>query len=84
MKCPYSKYKNIFGKPGEGIHSIRFGDTAMVDYILTIILAMITTLITNIPIVLTTIVWLIVGIILHFLFGIQTASLTYLGIQCKD
>tara|TARA_B000000557_G_scaffold253505_1_gene242663 strand:+ start:636 stop:887 length:252 start_codon:yes stop_codon:yes gene_type:complete len=83
MKCPYSQYKYIFGKPNEGVHSIRFGDTAIVDYLLTIFLAMITTLITKIPLVLTTIVWLIIGIILHFLFGIQTAALKYLGIKCQ-
>ena len=82
MKCPFSQFKYFFGKPGEGVHSLRLGNTAIVDYILTILLAVVTTLATNIPLVLTTIVWLILGIILHFLFGIQTAALTYLGLKC--
>lgn len=31
------KYKNLFGKPGEGLHSIRVFDIAVVDLIMTII-----------------------------------------------
>tara|TARA_B110000971_G_scaffold197176_1_gene212840 strand:+ start:43 stop:294 length:252 start_codon:yes stop_codon:yes gene_type:complete len=83
MKCPLSKFKDIFGKPGEGAHSIRFLGTAVVDYVLTIVLAIITTLATKMPLVLTTIIWFLLGTILHLLFGVQTSTLTYLGINCK-
>jgi len=36
-----SKYKNIFGKPGKGIHSYRFFNIAIVDVFLTIIAGLI-------------------------------------------
>ena len=35
MPC---KYSEIFGKPGEGIHSIRFLGVAVVDFVLTVLL----------------------------------------------
>ena len=80
--CPFSKYKNIFGKVGKGAHKFRFLDTPVVDYILTIIVACITTYLTNIPLVLTTIGWFILAIILHILFGVETNVVKYLGIKC--
>lgn len=33
------KYKNIFGKVGEGAHSIRLFDVAVVDVVMTIIVS---------------------------------------------
>jgi len=83
MKCPLSQFKDIFGKPGKGVHKYRFLNTAIVDYVLTIVLAIITTLATKMPLVLTTIMWFILGVVLHLLFGVQTSTLTYLGINCK-
>ncbi len=41
MSCPFKQYKNIFGKEGEGAHSIRFLNLAIVDVIFTIIGALI-------------------------------------------
>ena len=35
----FCKYKNILGKPKQGIHSIRFMNIAVVDVLLTILLA---------------------------------------------
>lgn len=35
----FCKYKNIFGKVGEGVHSIRVLDIAVVDVIFTILAA---------------------------------------------
>lgn len=83
MKCPLRQFKDIFGKPGKGAHKYRFLNTAIVDYVLTIVLAIITTLATKMPLVLTTIMWFILGVVLHLLFGVQTSTLTYLGINCK-
>ena len=83
MKCPLSQFKNMFGKPGEGAHGFRFLDTAIVDYILTIVLAIITTLATKMPLVLTTVMWFVISILLHLLFGVQTSTLTYFGVNCK-
>ena len=33
------KYKNIFGKPGRGVHRFRIANIAVVDVIMTFILA---------------------------------------------
>lgn len=83
MICPFSKYKNIFGIPGKGVHSIRLAGTAVVDYTLTLLVAVITSLLTGFPLVLATILWFGIGFVLHILFGVQTSTLTYLGISCK-
>ena len=80
--CPFSKYKYIFGKPNKGVHSYRFLDTAIIDYVFTILLSIFTTFVTQIPLVLTTIFWFIVGIIAHLIFGLETNTIKYLGIKC--
>jgi hypothetical protein len=80
--CPFSKYKNILGTIGEGVHKYKFLNTSIVDYLLTIVVACITTYFSNIPLVLTTIMWFIIGIILHILFGVETNTLKYFNISC--
>ena len=80
--CIFSKYNNIFGEAGKGVHSYRFLNTALVDYLLTILGAILLTYLTDIPLVLTTIGLLVLGLILHYLFGVNTNSLKYLGITC--
>jgi len=75
-------YQNIFGEPGKGVHKYRFLNTAFVDYALTIIGACITTYFTNIPLTLTTIFWLMLGLVLHIVFGVETQSIKFLGIKC--
>jgi len=69
--CPY---KYIFGVPGTGIHKYRFLGTAIVDYIGTIILAIIVTKFTGIPLVVTTICAFLLGILLHYLFCMKTGT----------
>lgn len=81
MYSPLKKYKNIFGKPGTGIHKYRFLGTAISDYILTILLAIIISYFTKIPLVLATILAFILGIILHIIFGVETNSTKYLGFK---
>uniref|UniRef100_A0A6C0CY96 Uncharacterized protein n=1 Tax=viral metagenome TaxID=1070528 RepID=A0A6C0CY96_9ZZZZ len=78
MEC-LKKYKDIIGKPYEGVHSYRFMGTAIVDYIVTIILSVIFAYVTDIPIVLSTIIVFVLGIILHILFGVPTNTTRYLG-----
>lgn len=81
--CIFEKYKNILGKPGQGLHKYRFLNTAIVDYIMTIIGAIILTAIFKIPLVLTTIGLFILSIILHIIFGVETNVTKYLGISCS-
>jgi hypothetical protein len=89
--CPFYKSKNFFistfakafGKPGEGVHNIIFFNTAIIDYVISIVFAILISIFTKIPLVLTTILVLIMGIILHILFGINTNSVNYLGLSCN-
>lgn len=81
MYSPLKKYKDIFGKPGEGIHKYRFLGTAISDYLLTILAAVIITYFTKIPLVLTTIFAFVLGIIFHVIFGVETNTTRYLGFR---
>jgi len=80
--CPFKKFKNALGIPKRGVHSYRILGTAAVDYVLTLMAAFVTSYSLSIPLVLTTIVWLMLGILLHILFGVKTNTLKYLDINC--
>jgi len=80
--CPFKTYRHLLGIPGKGVHKYTFLNTATVDYVLSLALAMLIAYITRIPLVLTTIGVLFVGIFCHLLFGVRTHTLAYLGIQC--
>jgi len=78
MGCPYAF---IFGKPGTGFHSLRFGGYAVGDTIGTIVLALITAWIFKINWIVSLVVWFVVGEWMHYYFGLQSAFLTTLGIK---
>ena len=80
--CIFKKYKNIFGIMGKGVHKYRILNTALIDYLLTIILAIVLGAVSGIPLVLTTIFSFILAIIMHILFGVETNTLKFLGIKC--
>ena len=80
--CIFSKFNKIFGESGKGAHMFRLFNSAAVDYILTILGAFLLTYLTHIPLVLTTIGLLVLGIILHMLFGVPTDAVKYLGLTC--
>ena len=82
-KCPFSQYKDIFGAAGTGPHSIRFMGIALVDFALTIVLAMFVTWKFKVPLDLSIIMTLVLALIIHWLFGVETGTLKYLGITCK-
>jgi hypothetical protein len=82
MFCILKKYRDIFGIPGKGVHRFKFEGTSIIDYILTFIVAILTTSYTKIPLVLTTIIWFLIGILLHIIFGVNTSTLKYLNIKC--
>ena len=84
MNCPFKIYKNILGIPGKGVHKKRLLDVAFIDYILTILAALLFSYTTNFPLVLSTIMWFILGIILHILFGVETSTIKYLNLHCKN
>jgi hypothetical protein len=81
--CPFREFKDMFGRPGKGIHSYRIFDTAIVDYVLSLLGAMLITYLTSVPLVITTICILVLGIIFHILFGVDTAAVAFLGFKCS-
>jgi hypothetical protein len=78
MACPYAF---ILGVPGQGVHAPRIGGYARNDILGTIGLAIITAYIMKISFLYSFVVWFVLGEILHYLFGVQTAFLTSLGIK---
>ena len=80
--CPLQSYRDLFGKPGTGIHAYKFKGTSIFDYLMTIAGAFLITYFTDIPLVLTTIGLLGLGIIFHMLSGVPSQAVTYLGLQC--
>ena len=69
----FCKYKDILGKPKTGTHSIRIFDIAIIDVLLTILLAYLVNLfypIYSFQKILLTL--FILGIILHRLFCVRT------------
>ena len=80
MSSPFIQYRNIFGKPGKGIHKYKFLGTSIIDYLFTILFAIFITYLTDIPLILTTIGLLLLGIFFHKLFGIESHTIRYLGL----
>ena len=81
--CVFKKYRNIFGLPNQGLHKYRIFNTALIDYIGSIMIAMLITWQFNIPLVLTTICVFIIGILFHIVFGVNTQVIKYLGLSCN-
>ena len=86
--CPFKKWKDIFGEVDKGVHQYKIGGSAIVDYIMTIIGSILTTFIAkqifnyDLPLTITTLFWLILGILLHILFGVETDTIKFLKLNC--
>ena len=77
MSCPY---RDILGIPGHGVHAQRIFGYALADIIMTIIGAGLYSVITGTPLYISLLVLFLLGELLHYMFGVQTAVLTTLGI----
>ena len=66
------KYKDSLGVPKKGVHQYRIFNIAIVDVLLTIILAFIISYSFNINFLLTLIILFLSGIILHKIFCVKT------------
>ena len=66
------KYKNILGVPGKGGHSYRIFNIAIVDVLLTLILAYIISYIFKKSFFWVSVILFILGIFLHRLFCVRT------------
>lgn len=69
MSCPF---KHVFGKPGEGIHSYRVFDIAIVDTVMTIIGAYFLAKYFKWDVKVTILWAFIIGEILHIIFCVDT------------
>ena len=78
-----NKYKNILGKPGQGVHALRFCGLAANDIIMTLAAAYIFAWLMKYSILYTFILFFIIGIFMHLLFGVKTPITTALRSQFK-
>jgi hypothetical protein len=77
-KCPYAY---VLGIPGQGVHETRFMGFALNDFLATIVVAAISAYIYDIHFIKSFFIWFILGEVLHYIFGTQTAFLTRIGIK---
>ena len=68
----FCKYKDYLGKPGEGVHSYRFFDIAIIDVLFTIIGAYIISNVINASFINILFILIILGIIAHRIFCVDT------------
>jgi hypothetical protein len=66
------KYKNILGEPGKGIHKYRIFNIAIVDVLLTVLLALFISYIIKTNFWITLLVVFLIGIITHRIFCVKT------------
>ena len=66
------KYRHIFGVEKEGVHKYRLLDVAVVDTVLTILLALGIALYFRISFLIVFFVLLVVATLLHWLFCVET------------
>ncbi len=66
------KYKDIFGKVGEGAHSLRFLNIAVVDTLLTFVLAYLSNKYLKSNLLVVFIVLMILSILIHRAFCVET------------
>jgi hypothetical protein len=78
MSCPY---RYMFGIPGQGFHSLRLFGLAVGDVLGTLALAWATAVLTDTSFLLNFVVWFVVGEILHWYVGLQTAFLKMVGVE---
>ena len=73
--CPY---REMFGKPGQGIHAYRLFHIAVVDVLLTLIGAWIASKVFRVPLVYTACALFSLGIVCHRIFCVRTTVDTWL------
>ena len=78
MSCPYS---NILGIPGQGVHAPRFLGLALNDMLATLVVALLTSLFFQVPILYSIAAWFVAGEVLHYAFGVDSAFLKMIGIK---
>ena len=77
MTCLY-KYRHIFGKENDGIHSYRLFGIAIIDLAMTILLAFIISYNFNYNFIYIFFLLMLLAIGLHYLFGVNTTINNFL------
>jgi hypothetical protein len=77
MPCPFA---NILGVPETGVHSVRIFGFALFDSILTIIGAYVIAKVYKINFWYSLVTFFILGEVLHYLFGTNTAFIKMIGL----
>ena len=72
MALGLCRYKDIFGRPGEGAHSYRIVDIAVVDVVATVIVAFFIARVFGVVFWKSLVGLFLVGIISHRLFCVRT------------
>jgi len=80
--CPFKQFNDIFGLAKQGVHQHKVLNVIMIDNLMTIAGAIFVTYQFDVPFPLSIISLYVIGILFHMLFGVQTETLTYLGIKC--
>lgn len=78
MSTGLCKYRHIFGKEKEGVHSIRLFNIAVVDVVFTLIGAWMISYFTGVALVWCVIGVFVAAIIAHRLFCVNTTINTYI------
>ena len=65
-------YKNIFGEVGKGAHKYRIFNIAIIDVLLTILVAFIISYFVKVNFWITLLILFLSGIVLHRLFCVRT------------
>jgi len=76
-------YKDIFGKPGEGLHSYRIFNIAIVDVIFTIIGAYIISKFFKFDFAIILISLFLLSIIIHQAFGVKTTLTSFFNLKIE-
>jgi fatty acid desaturase len=66
------KYKDLLGEPGKGVHSYRIFNIAIVDVVLTILVALLISFLAKVSFKWTLLILFLLGIILHRIFCVKT------------
>lgn len=78
MSCPYA---NLFGEPNTGAHSLRVLGISVVDTVLTVIAAFIIAKAYKINFWYSLLGLFILGEVLHYIFGVNTALLDMINLS---
>ena len=72
MENPLCKYKEIAGKPGEGMHQYRLFNISIIDVLFTLLGAYLFAYYMKFPAVYVIITFFTIGIIAHRIFCVRT------------